>query len=178
MTSARDIANAPLPEDATLWDRRVKALTLRNAGATYARIAVELGITETVAKSDVKAAIKEVVQLPVDQMVDRQRAVLLDLTRVNYHAALSGDREAATVILRCLEHEAKLYGLYAPARVSVGISESEFGRQAAELLRKVGSEPLRELAGLPATPGPDQVAQVIDAEVTNAEVTDEGWSNL
>src|SRR5271168_4632741 len=128
-----DLADAPLPDDATVWDKRMKALTLRNAGATYARIAIELGVTEIKARDYVKVATREIVAIPVDQMVERQRAILLDITRVNYHPALSGDKEAQGVILRALEHEAKLYGLYAPTRVNVGVSETEFARQAAEL---------------------------------------------
>lgn len=186
--------------DATLWERRMKALTLRNAGATYPRIAEQLGVTEMRARKDVRKAILEVVKLPVDQMVDRQRAVLLDIQRVNYHQAMSGDRDAQTMIIRCLEHEAKLYGLYAPARVNVGISESDFAQQAAELLAAVGTEPLRELAGLragktaPPSPPPTpersssgndlELVQpgaigVLDAETVPLPDDDtEPWSNL
>jgi hypothetical protein len=193
-----DIADAPLPEDATVWDRRMKALTLRNAGATYARIGVETGVSEIQARRDYKAAVKEIVAIPVDQMVERQRAILLDIQRVNYSAALQGDKEAQGVILRSLEHEAKLFGLYAPTRVNVGVSESEFARQAAELLAVIGPEPLRELAGaMHPPPGPAEVAvdeiievaEVIDVEdITETDddpatdnddgVDDEPWSNL
>ena len=168
----QDLAEAELPEDAALWERRLKALTMRNAGATFPRIAEQLGVSVKTARVDVRKAIAEIVHLPVDQMVDRQRAILLDITRVNYPAAMSGDREAQQVLLRVLEHEARLYGLYAPARVNVGISESEFASQAAELLQVLGTEPLRELAGEPPLPP-------LDAEL--AEATDnatEGWANL
>ena len=146
----------------------MKALTMRNAGATFPRIADQLGVSERQARNDVRKAIAEVVQLPVDQMVERQRAILLDITRVNYPAAMSGDRDAQAVLLRVLEHEAKLYGLYAPARVNVGISESEFAAQAAELLAALGTEPLRELAGEP-----------LDVEVLDpTEDPPSDWSNL
>lgn len=186
-----DIAAAPAAPDSALWERRMKALTMRNAGATFPKIAEALGVSEAVARKDVRKAIAEVVKLPVDQMVDRQRAILLDITRVNYPAAMSGDRDAQAVLLRVLEHEAKLYGLYAPARVNVGISEQEFAAQAAELLSALGTEPLRELAGVPPT---------IDAEVIpppspeyhppeagpgearpgggNASIPEDTWSNL
>lgn len=156
-------------EDVTVWERRMKALTMRNAGATFARIADQLGISETRARDDVRKATAEVVQLPVDKMVERQRSILLDITRVNYPAAMSGDRDAQTVLLRVLEHEAKLYGLYAPARVNVGVSETEFANQAAELLSVLGTEPLRELAGEPP----------LDAELEDlTDGSTEGWSNI
>lgn len=180
-----DIANATPAEDASVWDRKMRALTLRNAGATYARIAETLNITEIRARKDVQQAIKEVVRLPVDQMVDRQRAILLDITRRNYQAAMDGDREAQGVIIRCLEHEAKLYGLYAPARVAIGISEAEFGQQAADLLQLVGTAPLAELAGLP-TEG-TQIAEALrprpkadpsGSDVLAVEVLEEPWSNI
>lgn len=164
----------------------MKALTMRNAGATFPRIAEQLGISEAMARKDVRKAIAEVVQLPVDQMVERQRAILLDITRVNYPAAMSGDREAQAVVLRVLEHEAKLYGLYAPARVNVGISESEFGAQAAELLLALGTEPLRELAGNAYEPIDAEVIEHLPAshpinEASGAEHSapkDNPWSNL
>ena len=165
--TADDIARAELPEDSAIWERRMKSLTMRNAGATFPRIAEQLGISEKLARIDVRKAIAEVVRLPVDQMVDRQRAILLDITRVNYPAAMSGDREAQAVLLRVLEHEAKLYGLYAPARVNVGISESEFASQAAELLAVLGTDPLRELAGEPP----------IDVELVEPGDPSD-WSNL
>ena len=187
--SPDDIANAEPAEDASVWDRKMRALTLRNAGATYARIAETLQITEVRARKDVQQAIKEVVKLPVDQMVDRQRAILLDITRRNYQSAMDGDREAQSVIIRCLEHEAKLYGLYAPARVAVGISESEFGQHAADLLKLVGTGPLAELAGLPTEgleieatlrphPKPDPPVNPESTVVVDAEIVDDPWSNI
>lgn len=167
-TTPDEIAFSDLPDDSTVWERRMKSLTMRNAGATYPRIAEQMGVSEKQSRLDVRRAIQEIVQIPVDQMVERQRAILLDLTRVNYPAALAGDKDAQGVLLRILEHEAKLYGLYAPTRVNVGISEREFGEQAAELLAALGTEPLRELAGY------------VDAEVVAAEPdeVEEPWSNL
>jgi len=179
--SPGSIARAKAAPDSEIWERRMRALTMRNAGATFPKIADALGISEKVARTDVRKAIAEVVRVPVDQMVDRQRSILLDITRVNYPAAMGGDREAQAVLLRVLEHEAKLYGLYAPARVNVGISETEFASQAADLLKALGTEPLRELAGvpepldaevLPDTPAPDDDAGDERPDAPNA------WSNL
>ena len=166
-----DIARGALPEDSAIWERRMKALTMRNAGATFARIAEELGVSEMQIRKDVRKAIAEVVELPVDQMVSRQRAILLDLTRVNYPAAMRGDRDAQSTLLKVLEHEARLYGLYAPARVNIGISEAEFAQQAAELLQALGTEPLKELAGLQ-----HEVPPPLDVEIEDEPAAP--WSNL
>lgn len=195
MTVTTDIATPDgpeaVPEDAQLWEKRMQALTMRNAGATWARIAETYQISPDRAKNWVRKAMQEVVKLPVDQMVDRQRAILLDITRRNYPVAM-GDSEAARdaqgVIIRCLEHEAKLYGLYAPARVAVGISENEFGQNAAELLKLVGFAPLAEIAGvsqneLQAALGQQQTCDPpVNRESPVIEGTviedDEPWSNL
>lgn len=193
-----DISEAELPDDAKLWEKRMQALTMRNAGATWARIAETYSISIDRAQRWVRAATKEVVKLPVDQMVDRQRAILLDITRRNYPVAMGegeNAREAQGVIIRCLEHEAKLYGLYAPARVAIGISESEFGQQAADLLKLVGTAPLAELAGLstaqlPAIvavpsqrqqPDPDpggEPESPVDQEPLEVDAVEDPWSNL
>lgn len=193
------IAKAKLAADATRWEKRMHALTMRNMGAVYPAIAQALGVSEDTARNYVQIAIREIVTVPVDQMVDRQRAILLDITRQNYPTAMSptanlDDKLACqSMLLRVLEHEAKLYGLNAPTRINVGISEQQFGAQAADLLKIVGMRPLQELAGLPAgfveTPqghahsvlddGPERSMQDIeDAEVVDLPPEDEGWSNL
>jgi len=183
--SPEDVANADLADDATAWDKRMQALTLRNMGATYAKIGEQLyGGSTQKAKNAVQKATAEVVQLPVDQMVNRQRSILLDITRRNYPRAMDTTdpehREAQGVIIRCLEHEAKLFGLYAPQRVQVGISETEFGQQAAELLAAVGPGPLAELAGqdLPVgvAPGAEAILDVVEVPLPAA--VDDPWSNL
>jgi hypothetical protein len=192
MSAANDeLADAPLAEDAGVWEKRMKAFTLRNKGTTYAQIACELDISEIMARRYVKAVIREIVEIPVDEMVSRQRSVMLDIVRTNYDDATdrrSADRfDAQGVILRCLEHEAKLYGLFAPTRVNLGVNADEFGRQAVDLLKVIGPEPLRELAGITTDAqvraALDAVAprpEVIDAEYTtvDAAVGDDGLSDV
>lgn len=152
-------------------ERAARALTMRNAGATYTRIAEQLGISEQQVKNDITRAIKEWVRVPAEQMVDRQRAILLDIMRVEYPAAMDVNSprhyQAQEKVLEVLAHEAKLHGLYAPTKVNFGISEAEFARQAAELLQVTGVRPLLELA---------RIDEPVDAEVV-ADV-DESWSNL
>lgn len=203
--TVEDVANATPAEDETLWERRMRALTLRNAGATYQRIADQLGVTIPTARKDVRLALREVISETAEDMLARQRSVLMDIQRSNYAAALQGDREAQTMVIRCLEHEAKLFGLYAPARVAVGVSDTEFAEQAADLITSLGLEPPKELAravrqatsievdlvevvsietaedGTARIEAQDAIieAQVDDAEVAPSEdAADEEWSNI
>lgn len=163
-------AGIPAPDE-TLWERRMRALTMRNAGATYAKIAEQLGVSTLTVRKDVRLALREVISETAEDMVARQRAVLLDMTRANYPAALQGDLGAQNAIVRCLEHEAKLFGLYAPTRVAVGVSDTEFAAQAAELISALGLEPPAELARV--LPGPEVIdAETIDAD--DAETTQTG----
>jgi Sigma-70, region 4 len=174
----QDIADAPLSKDARIWERRFKALAMRHIETkTFAQIAAELGVSEDTAANDVRRAIQEVVRVPAEQMVDRQRAILLELVRTDWPGAKNGDLEKQAMILRFLQHESQLFGLNAPTRVAVGISAHEFGRCVAELLPLVGAAPLYELAGLPTT-GPS-AQDVIDGEITEPGLPDgEPWSNL
>lgn len=162
----------PKPSKTETNERRAKALTMRNAGATYERIADQLGIPVHRVQSDVSYAIRNWVRVPAEQMVDRQRAIFLDILRVEYPAAMdpSSPRhyQALDRVLEVLRDERKLFGLDAPQKISLGISEQEFAERAAELLKVTGTRPLLELAG--------QQEDVVDAQVV--EVEEERWSNL
>ena len=186
---AETFAASPLPEDASAAERRLKALSLRTVTRkTFPQIAAELDISVDRAKADVKRAMKEVVKIPTDAMVDRQRAILVELVEVNMPAARRLDADATSTVLRCLEHEAKLYGLYAPSRVNVGVSSEEFGAHAAQILCTAGAAAtaaLRELAGMPReSVAAGQVALspgIIDAEIEpdmTEPVADTEWSNV
>ncbi len=140
-----DVAFGVPAPDETLWERRMRALTLRNAGLTYAKIGDQQGTNAQTARSDVRAALREVINETAEDMLARQRSVLVDLQRAHYPAALQGDRDATGAVLRCLEHEAKLFGLYAPSRVSVGVTDTEFAAQAVELITALGLQPMPEL---------------------------------
>lgn len=183
------------PIDEALWERRLRALTMRNAGATFQRIADQMGLSAATVRNDVRMALREVVSETAEDMVARQRSILLDMTRSLYPNALQGDLDAQKQIIRILDHEAKLFGLYAPTRVNVGVSDTEFAEQAAELIAQLGLEPPRELMRGVRRPEaiPGEVLDVETAEigqggavppVTEAQRagggdTDSGpWSNL
>lgn len=198
VVTATDVAAALPAEDETLWERRMRALTLRNAGATFRQVAEKTGVSPAQARKDVSLALREVVAESAEDMISRQRSILFDIQRANYSAAASGDIDAAKIILSTLEREAKLFGLDAPTRVNVGVSDVEFAEKTATLISSLGLQPPRELATMSA-----KVREAIDAEVvddplpfdlaepddpddsagvasegTDAPPDDEPWSNI
>lgn len=140
-----EVAFGTRAPDEQLWERRMRALTLRNAGLTYAKIGDQQGTNAKLARHDVRMALREVISETAEDMLARQRSVLADLQRAHYPAALQGDMAATAAVLKCLDHEAKLFGLFAPARVAVGVTDTEFAAQAVELITALGLQPLPEL---------------------------------
>lgn len=157
-----DVAAAHVAEDETLWERRMRALTMRNAGATYRQVAEKIGVSPAQARKDVSLALREVVAESTDDMISRQRSILFDIQRANYSAAASGDIDAAKLILSTLEREAKLFGLDAPTRVNVGVSDVEFAEKTATLIESLGLRPPKELATMSARLREDAA---LDAEI-------------
>jgi hypothetical protein len=160
MTSTELIA-----ADETLYERRIRSLTLRNAGATYNQIAEKTGVSLPTARKDVAAALREIVAETAEDMIARQRAVLFDIQRANYAAAASGDIDAARIILATLEREARLFGLDAPTRVNVGVSDVEFAEKTALLITSLGLTPPKAI-----------LAALGEREVVDAELLDDDYS--
>lgn len=191
--SVEAVMNATPAEDETIWERRMRALTLRNAGATFRQIGEKTGVSAVVARRDVSLALREVIAESAEDMIARQRSILFDIQRANYSAAASGDIDAAKVILSTLEREARLFGLDAPTRVNVGVSDVEFAEKTASLIQSLGLQPPRELAVMSA-----RVRETLDGEVVEdddpfgrsdsggvalegpvvVERPGEGWSNI
>lgn len=135
--------------DEELWERRMRALFLRNMGGTFTQVATELGVHPDTARADVKIALREVMAMTMEDRLARQLSILQDLTRGAYAGAMNGDKDSIMAIVRCLEQEAKLCGMYAPTRQITAPSDIDFSQQAATLIGKLGLEPPRELmAGL------------------------------
>lgn len=164
-------------------ERRRRALTMRNGGATLRQIAEKLGCSPATVKYDVERAMRDIIGEPIEDMVASQRAMLRDLVRSNYIAALNGDTDAAKIVLKVLEHESKLFGLNAPARVEIGVSDAEFARQAAELIGVLditppeGLLPQAALSDRPHAPMAvlEDVPPEIDAALNDKHKTRGDW---
>lgn len=176
--------------DETAFERRMRVVMLRNAGVTFSDIAKQLKISATQARKDLSAGLRDILSDTAEDMIARQRSVTLDVQKANYKKMLEGDVDAARLILSSLEREAKLFGLDAPTRVNVGVSDIEFAEKTAALIESVGGTPPADLlkaighrAGAAGT--------VIDAEVEPepvaadpvpppewAPVAADEWSNI
>lgn len=192
--SVDDIAKATPATDETLWERRMRAVTMRNAGRTYAQIAEALTnagtpVSVVTVRKDVSRAYKEIIGEARDDMIARQRSVLFDFQRANYLDAINTDPErgdervaAQKLILSAMDHEAKLFGLYSPTRVSLGISDTEFAEETARLITELGLEPPKELTtALRGEVSQDEVdAEVVEDNEVEVVVNhrDTSWSNI
>lgn len=169
MTSAAmyDDDDDEVVQDEPLFERRMQVLALRNGGMTYRQIAKHFEISEPTARRDEQWALRYVGGQDIEAIINVQRSVVLDMRRANYRRMLEGDKDAATVILKGLDHEAKLLGLYAPVRVQTGPSHVEFSERAAQLIAEVAPNTLKELIrGTSVDPRNKPVEPVvIDADV-------------
>lgn len=169
------MTSMPAPIDEALWERRMKALTLRNLGGTYSMIATECGVHPATARADVRIAMREVLAAGNEERLARQLSVLLDMQHGAYPAAMQGDKDSIMAIVRCLEQEAKLCGMYAPAKTLPGISDTDFAAQAVGLFERLGMAPPRELLGGSAHGGRPaaidaEVSEVIDGVIERVSV--------
>lgn len=177
------VAMADEPDDAhavdeSIWERRMQAVSLRNAGMTYAQIAAAQGLSAAMVRRDVETALRELASGQLEQVIAKHRSVLMDIQRANYPAMLNGRDPKAQVaatkaILDALGHEAKLLGLYAPTRLVTGVGEVEFSERFVELISKVSPDTLKELLrGANVRPEPDRSTEPVDAEVVQLPGTD------
>lgn len=101
-------------------DRRLKALEMRKARATYTQIGQKLGISKQRAYTIVQQALRETLQEPAD---DVRKLELETLDRLQFglwqHAA-AGNQGAVDRVLRIMERRAKLLGLDAPSQLEHG----------------------------------------------------------
>lgn len=102
-------------------ERRRKAVELRRAGASYAHIAAQLGLS----KSSVhKTVCRALVALQVDlddqaRLLQAQEADRLDHLQLKlWPRAMGGDVLAIDRVLRLMERRAKLLGLDQPLKIA------------------------------------------------------------
>jgi hypothetical protein len=166
------------PEDETLPERRSRALSLRNAGATFTQIAARCEVSTAQARKDVERARRDLIDDSTrESLIADQRRVILDIRQANYAAMSRGDIDAAKIMLASLEREARLFGLDAPSRSLIGIgTDVEFAETLAGLIESVGYRPPDDLLftarGDRGGADRDAPGAVIDADTLDAEVID------
>lgn len=123
--------------EATIEERRGRVLLMKLAGATFTRIAKDEQISITTARKDYQIALQAHMGETPDLIIARHRAILIDVMRANYPKMMEGDKDAAAVILKALDREAKLFGLDAPTRVLASVSDIEFAHEASRLISRI-----------------------------------------
>ena len=111
-----------LANQLTSHERKLRALDLRKAGATYQMIADQLGYGgPSGAYKAVTSALKATLKEPADELrtmeLERLDAMLLPLWR----RVQNGDERAVDRVLRIMERRAKLLGLDAPTKVDLAV---------------------------------------------------------
>ena len=116
----------------TMW----KAAQLRAAGATFREIGQTLHIDPTWARTLVLRALDESKFDAADTMRTQEGMRLDRLQRAHWSNALNGDVKAATVVLRCMDRRARLFGLDAPvqAEVELKYTTQEMDTEVARLV--------------------------------------------
>lgn len=148
-----------------LLARRTKVMFLRNAGATWATIAAECGVSEATARKDYAVVCRDINAEQPANVVARHRAVIFDIQRANYPAMMTGDKDAAATILKALDREAKLLGLDAPTKVLAAVSNEDFAVEAARLIARINAlDPttLKELERVQRRHDPEVIDGTID----------------
>ena len=119
------------PRRARATERRLIALELRKAGATYQKIAEHLGVPLTTAAYYVTSAMRALVAEPARELRDLEVARLDDMLLSVWPQVRQGNLGAIDRVLRIMERRAKLLGLDAPTRVNV----TDWRTQALEDIR-------------------------------------------
>ena len=99
--------------------RRLKALDLRLAGASYRQIGAQLGVSHTQASKDVKAMLREMATEPAAEVRQQELTRLDKLMLAHWPTAIRGDIRATTMVLQIMDRRARLLGLDAPQRIDI-----------------------------------------------------------
>lgn len=133
-----------------------QALSLRQAGVTYADIADRLGYAASSgAYKAVMAALDKTLQEPADELRRVELARLDRLQSSVWLAATGGDMTALDRILKIMERRARLMGLDAPVKIGVNITVLSLVVEITAACERIGESPsaifqamLDELSGV------------------------------
>jgi transposase len=117
-------------------ERRLNALRLRKAGASYSQIAKALGCSKTQAYRDIQRALKNIGKREQEgaaelRLLESQR--LDELLMPMMRQAKNGSQGAVDRVLRIMERRAKLWGIDAPERAEVRMPDGVDVRTKVEI---------------------------------------------
>lgn len=99
-------------QQAHIMKRAEKVRSLRLAGLTYRQIGEKLNIGVGTVKEDLKRLAVEFPQQTTRELVAEQNDKLVEMMKPQFLKAAGGDQRAAATMLKLMEHQAKLWGLY------------------------------------------------------------------
>lgn len=111
--------------------RRIEALDLRIAGATYQQIADRFNITKQSAHGLVQKALTDRAGETTEAVRELELSRLDKLLMSWLPRAISGDEKAAGVVLSIMDRRSKYLGLDAPRKVNLTIEEAREDARAA-----------------------------------------------
>lgn len=119
------------------------AIRLRNFGATLTTICDTLRLeSEDMAEYLLMTGLRELVSGDADAVRAGQQAVLNDIKRAMYPAMTTGDKDAASMLVTVLRHEADIHpGVKAPQRMRIGLDQDAFTTTVDEDMRALGVHP-------------------------------------
>lgn len=196
MTVSDDSLRSLISEE--ILERRTKVMFLRNAGGTWREIARACGVSVPTVMKDYRVVCRDINNEQPEAVIARHRAVIYDIQRANYANMMRGDKDAAAIILRALDREAKLLGLDAPTRILAGVSDIEFANEAARLIERINALDPTTLEELQRARESLETPPVIDADTDDTpdqeteaphgvgvagggggdRPTDDDWSNI
>lgn len=91
--------------------RRVQALDLRLAGASYRQIGAQLGVSHQTAYTDVQEMLKEYCTETADEVRSQEVHRLDRLLLAQWPKATAGDTKASELVLKIMGQRARLLGL-------------------------------------------------------------------
>ena len=118
-----------MADNLTLMERRIRAVSLRRAGASYRDIARSLGVSTGRAWSLVDEALRAVLVDGTERLRQIEGERLDDAQRALWPAVLSGDVRAVDVFVRLSARRARMFGLDVEA-------ESEVDREMRDAYRE------------------------------------------
>ena len=99
--------------------RRLKALDLRLAGATYRQLGEMLGVHYSTAWDDVQIMLAEYGREPAEAIRNAEVARLDRLLMAHWPKAVQGDAKATATVLSIMDRRARLLGLDAPQQLDI-----------------------------------------------------------
>lgn len=150
-----DVVPHDMLEDETLVERRMRVLTMRNAGATFTQVAdrlnearIELGLeplSMTTFRKDYDRALLDVASASREELLAVESSVLLDVRRAHYTKMMGGDIDATRAVLATVEQRRRMFGLDAPTSTAHGISDVDFAEKMYAAIVELGLQPPKEI---------------------------------